>query len=415
MPGLKVQPVAAAKASLFKEPPDARPTAFYTWRTASDERVRSAHAANADKVFAWGHRPSTGHPGEAHNCRCWPEPYYGTPGVPKAPLIRADRIDASGERVWSRINTATRPDGSLAESRVALRDGARVASTFAGSRVVHEIEWSGGGRVRVERRNGLQSVYIGESTVPVFRYVWTADGPKAAVPGRHVAQLAVTPGEAFDKIELVDPFRLGTSPRNGMLGLALGATAASGLLALYNATRADPESLGAGPADVAALAFKVWKGDKNSPLIVGLAALTAQQVAESCKRLSEVQAWTNEAARLLAPIRRFMSPQQWGTAVHKWIKDQISALRLEFPMAYANLLAEISVDPDGTANPAPYGKPGSTRLDVLEKVREDLFCVYDVKTGVAGLSDARVRQIANSLAGYSPGASFFVVEVRPSE
>jgi SPP1 gp7 family putative phage head morphogenesis protein len=42
----------------------------YVWTTADDEKVRSAHAENDGKIFAWNVPPETGHPGEDYNCRC---------------------------------------------------------------------------------------------------------------------------------------------------------------------------------------------------------------------------------------------------------------------------------------------------------------------------------------------------------
>lgn len=49
----------------------------YIWRTSGDGRVRSSHAANEGRIFAWGNPPSTGHPGEDYGCRCRAEPYAG--------------------------------------------------------------------------------------------------------------------------------------------------------------------------------------------------------------------------------------------------------------------------------------------------------------------------------------------------
>jgi SPP1 gp7 family putative phage head morphogenesis protein len=46
----------------------------YVWRSRDDARVRSAHAAYDDQIFAWDAPPEGGHPGQAHNCRCWAEP-----------------------------------------------------------------------------------------------------------------------------------------------------------------------------------------------------------------------------------------------------------------------------------------------------------------------------------------------------
>ena len=48
-------------------------TSHYIWRTRQDNKVRSSHAANDGRVFSWDNPPSTGHPGEDYNCRCWAE------------------------------------------------------------------------------------------------------------------------------------------------------------------------------------------------------------------------------------------------------------------------------------------------------------------------------------------------------
>jgi len=53
----------------------ARTTTHYIWRTRGDGRVRSSHAKNDGKVFAWDNPPPTGHPGDAPGCRCTAEPY----------------------------------------------------------------------------------------------------------------------------------------------------------------------------------------------------------------------------------------------------------------------------------------------------------------------------------------------------
>ncbi len=46
----------------------------YIWRSSDDERVRSLHREYDDRRFSWGQPPDGGHPGEAHNCRCFAEP-----------------------------------------------------------------------------------------------------------------------------------------------------------------------------------------------------------------------------------------------------------------------------------------------------------------------------------------------------
>lgn len=46
----------------------------YIWRSQDDAKVRDSHAAYDDRVFRWNNSPEGGHPGEAHNCRCYAEP-----------------------------------------------------------------------------------------------------------------------------------------------------------------------------------------------------------------------------------------------------------------------------------------------------------------------------------------------------
>lgn len=48
----------------------------YIWRTASDERVRPEHAGMEGKKFKWSEPPTTGHPGEDFQCRCYAEPVF---------------------------------------------------------------------------------------------------------------------------------------------------------------------------------------------------------------------------------------------------------------------------------------------------------------------------------------------------
>jgi SPP1 gp7 family putative phage head morphogenesis protein len=46
----------------------------YIWRSQDDAKVRDSHAEYDDRVFRWDETPAGGHPGQAHNCRCFAEP-----------------------------------------------------------------------------------------------------------------------------------------------------------------------------------------------------------------------------------------------------------------------------------------------------------------------------------------------------
>lgn len=182
---------ALAQKSLSPTPP----TSYYTWRTAKDERVRASHPANDGQVFAWNDPPSIGHPGHERNCRCWAEPYYGTPFVSDTtlPLKRQPRVSSSLDDPWASIDTLTRPDGSLALSTIAMRVGTRIRSTFNGGLVVNSVTLTDGQQVRLVRQDGVQSIYVGDSRTPVVMSDWTATGPRIAVPRTRVAFAAPAP------------------------------------------------------------------------------------------------------------------------------------------------------------------------------------------------------------------------------
>jgi hypothetical protein len=59
-----------------------------------------------------------------------------------------------------------------------------------------------------------------------------------------------------------------------------------------------------------------------------------------------------------------------------------------------------------------YGTPGSVRLDVVEyNANGNITGVYDLKTGSATLTPARIEQIQSNLPGAGGGVP--VTEVRP--
>jgi SPP1 gp7 family putative phage head morphogenesis protein len=46
----------------------------YAWESRDDARVRDLHADHDGGTFDWDAAPEGGHPGQAHNCRCWARP-----------------------------------------------------------------------------------------------------------------------------------------------------------------------------------------------------------------------------------------------------------------------------------------------------------------------------------------------------
>lgn len=102
-----------------------------------------------------------------------------------------------------------------------------------------------------------------------------------------------------------------------------------------------------------------------------------------------------------------MSPQLYGTAVHTHLKHQIDELN------DGDFSAEVSLLKSAEAR--HYGERNSIRIDVLERTRSDTVCVYDIKTGEAGLGLARSFEIADRVQrSFRFTRRIIVTEIRPT-
>ncbi|QQR36566.1 minor capsid protein [Devosia oryziradicis] len=391
-----------------------RATRFYVWRSNGDNRVRQSHAARHGEVFAWDTPPSGGHPGTEPNCRCWPDPYYGDPTVPDAlePLAHHQQVSTDPTTDWASIETLTRSDGSMAQSLVVMGDGTTIRSRFQTTSVLREVTLADGQVVRVDTESGLQSIYLGDDSVPQFQSRWTPDGPEVVRARRHTAFLLT--GDPFNDTPVRRPEHILTGPGGGGGDIGLRAIAFA-LVSIFRTQNASPASQGLGERDEPVLAVKSWTADpqaRPAPILVG--SLTEEQQRNACRFLPDVQKWTDEAAALLAEQKPILPARTWGSLVHGTIKRSIDALKASMPFVYDNLRAEISFAPDAPGE-VSYGQKGSTRLDVVEDRRKDMsaVCNYDVKTGRNGLTLKRLREIAERLAGNYPGAVIYIIEVRP--
>jgi hypothetical protein len=169
------------------------------------------------------------------------------------------------------------------------------------------------------------------------------------------------------------------------------------------------------PDSTAVLAFRASAftpgADAGSPAI-WVGPLTKEQVDAACPRYAEVQSITNQAAELIDP-GRYDTPQQYGTAVHSWIKAEINGpdTTPESPPRDPNFRAEMSFIKSSREN---YGTKDSIRVDVYENPGTGTVCVYDIKTGIRPLSGPRMLEIASNVQYFYPGTrSIIVTEVRP--
>jgi hypothetical protein len=149
-------------------------------------------------------------------------------------------------------------------------------------------------------------------------------------------------------------------------------------------------------------------GDSADTPAVHLGVLTRDQVSDACPRYWEVQSITNQAADLHSP-GAYATKQERGTAIHKWVRDEINGFGPE--PENPDFRSELSVI---KSEKAYYGDKGSVRVDVYENLRNGTVCIYDIKTGDAGLSFARMHELASNAGKFYPLTNRIIVtEVRP--
>jgi hypothetical protein len=395
-----------------------RPTRHYVWHTIGDERVRSAHALNNGRIFAWANPPQGGHPGTEPNCRCWPVPYFGDPQTPDAlqPLTHSHQVDTSATGGWSSIEMLTRPDGSVAESVVVLADGTQVRSTFRRTLVARRVTLASGDEVRIETDSGVQTVTLGDDKVPLFQSAWTPKGPVVVRARQRVAFLLERGPFWPDQQLYADPGPTGPNADSTPTGAAVVSAAAQALLGVYAAQQTAPASQGLAQSDVPYLALRAWVAGGQfgtSPILAD--ALGQDRARKFCELLPEVQGWTDEAAAVLATDKPLLSPADYGKAVHLYVKRQIEALKEAEPTIYAGLWPEYSVDASGVE--VSYGKRDSTRLDVLHlvpAVNPTLICIYEVKTGDAAVRKYQLDRSVMRMMALHPNATVVMIQVKPN-
>lgn len=119
---------------------------------------------------------------------------------------------------------------------------------------------------------------------------------------------------------------------------------------------------------------------------VTVGTLAQERVNEFCPKTAEFE---DMLARTVgATPREGLTPQQWGTAVHTAMRREVQ--RLYDPRGNV-VRAEYSLL---NGEPAIYGQPGTTRLDIYHRVEgTSTICAYDIKTGQAMLNASQAERI----------------------
>ena len=142
----------------------------------------------------------------------------------------------------------------------------------------------------------------------------------------------------------------------------------------------------------------------------GVQVETTEEFNKTCKELDRVQKLTNKAAKDAGFPWQYRSAANYGTAVHYRLAQAIKDLN----------------DPDFDAERSyvkqqedAYGDKTAIRVDVIEILKDHsgTVCIYDIKTGRAGLSARRMAEIAIYVFRVTRGAvtRILITEVRPTK
>lgn len=165
-----------------------------------------------------------------------------------------------------------------------------------------------------------------------------------------------------------------------------------------------------GPDSQAILSFNAREYYPATQLGLGLEfvrQLDREETQVYCPRLPQVQDMTDFFAVDVKRRLPDLSPQQYGNEVHLQLRDWIRA------QDDNKFHAEISVL-KGVMDDKLYGAAGSIRIDAIENVDTETVCIYDIKTGRAGLAPGRAFELAREAYSVSKSVRRIIVtEVRP--
>jgi hypothetical protein len=281
-------------------------------------------------------------------------------------------IDANG----ATVETTRRSDGSVVET-TRNPDGSAIRSEYAASRAAgfderHVVMGADGASRSFETDGNVQTIRD-ETGRALSRTEWTPTGPE---PQPVVQQAYLRPGVGAKTVEL------GLMLYGALAGRNVGGTRA---VAAFNSREYSSS------------------GNTEDPQLSFVGRLTQKELDDLCERRGDVQAMTNEAAKYFRREHPGMSPQNFGTAVHAEVARQVGKSDPDFRAEFSLIKSQA----------AGYGQLGSIRIDVFERTKNDIVCVYDIKTGESGLTSARVAEIAGNVASIYGTKRFTITEIRP--
>jgi hypothetical protein len=301
--------------------------------------------------------------------------------------------DTSGEESWAFFQEGTRTDGSLAERAIVNRDGSTIQSEFADPGKPsdwderHTVTLPEGGKTTFETADRTQTIRDGGPDGEVVsRSTWTERGPEREATVQEARTPSRPSGAPLAETTITSALTLFNwlSARNKLDGLQA--------VAGFNAGDYAPS------ADAIDLSF--------------VGQLREEEVDRACPRFQEVRSRTDAAVDAVGPRSGYPNPRDYGTAVHSNLKWQVENLGdPNFRAERSFLKSQFEGKPDDV----PYGSPNSLRIDVYEKRHDGTVCVYDIKTGKAGLTPGRAAEIAETVYKRFTGVRRIIVtEIRPT-
>lgn len=132
----------------------------------------------------------------------------------------------------------------------------------------------------------------------------------------------------------------------------------------------------------------------------------------ACLRWPAVKSFADRAANAAGSKDLYPSAAIYGTDVHTRFKAYVEDVHDPLFRAERSFWKE--ADEGRRSDDIPYGARGTIRVDAYEFRPDSTLCVYDLKTGVAGLSDRRAEILARAASlGFKPIRRVIVTEVRP--
>ncbi|HEY5796109.1 MAG TPA: hypothetical protein VIU82_13950 [Bosea sp. (in: a-proteobacteria)] len=292
-------------------------------------------------------------------------------------------VDDTGDEAWAFYEESTAEDGTVSERAVVNRDGSTIQSEYAASREAgfderHTVTTPEGDRTVFETAGKTQTIRYGRPDgEAIARSVWMPDGPE---------QLATIQPAYADK-------------------LVTGSALLFGWFSSRNALDGEQAVMG-----FHARELRLSESGRFEPSFVG--QLSTEELEAACPRWPDVRNFADRAANATGPSNQYPSKAVYGTYVHTRFRTYVDDLRDPFFVAERSFLKEAAEQTAETE--IRYGHPRSVRVDAYELRADGTLCIYDLKTGRAGLSGLRADMLGIAAArGLGEVRRVIVMEIRP--